>query len=106
MKSVKEIKEMRKNWLEKGGWGLGIEYLFDIVLGITEHLTKPAEWTENAITGDVISMTSTTKAEIERAATIKALRWVRSMIEGGIAYVTLVHWIDDAITRLEEGGEL
>jgi colicin import membrane protein len=43
---------------------------------------------------------------IERAATIKALRWVRSMIEGGIAYVTLVHWIDDAITRLENGGEL
>lgn len=99
MKSVKEIKEMRKNWLEKGGWGLGIEYLFDIARGITEHLTAQQLAIPRAF-GPLIN------PDDERRGMIAALRWVRTPMQAGVPSRFLVGDVDNAITRLENGGDL
>lgn len=61
---------------------------------------KLEEWTENAITGDIIHMTKTTKAEIERAAMIEALRWVIDRMPTGRSTIAA------ALERIENGGDL
>ena len=57
---------------------------------------------ENAITGEIVSMTPTTKAAIERAAMIKALRWAQKHVANPLD----CHGYEMAITRLENGGEM
>ena len=43
MKTVKEINEMCDEWVDKGRYNTGVSDLFNIVIGITEHLEAAAK---------------------------------------------------------------
>jgi hypothetical protein len=95
MKSVKEIKEMKSDWIGANDCELGILGVFDALIGITEHLTAQQLAIPRAF-GPLIN------PDDERRGMIRALRWVRG--DGKL-------WqrsrdIEAAIARLENGGDL
>lgn len=136
MKTIRQINEIAHNWNEgsrdfairslcdaligitehleaqerpcdkRAIWGQVDPEVRDVMerlLAAEKRQKKLEEWTENAITGDIIHMTKTTKAEIERAAMIEALRWVTSTMD---CENRMFDDVVDAITRLENGGDL
>jgi hypothetical protein len=92
VKTAKEIREMRQKWLDQNGYGLGIEYLFQAVIGLAEHMDA-ATPTIN----DRITLASLNAAE--RQGAIKALRWALG------PDVDLTE-IEMGLRRLENGGDL
>lgn len=134
MKSVKEIRDFNDKYRymainPQNTQNLN-QFVFDVLIGITEHLEtqeKPrgvwgrqvdpevqevmdrlaaAEARQKKITEHLEAQPVRSDDTIRREAMIKALRWIREITVGGAAYVSLVDWIDEAITRLENGGDL
>lgn len=116
MKSVKEINDFMDRYrhmaINPQNTQAVNQFVFDTLIAITERLEalNPTPPARRATECDLCAY----QANTQRAATvarregmIKALRWVRN--DRGPKYPVIsrdTHQIDDAITRLEDGGEL
>jgi hypothetical protein len=104
MKTVKEIRDFKVKYKYMAINAQNIQnlnqFVFDVLIGITEHLTAQQLAIPRAF-GPLIN------PDDERRGMIAALRWVRN--DRGPKYPVMprdTHQIDDAIARLENGGDL
>ena len=96
MKSVKALKEIKHNWHE-GSCSFAIESICDALIAITERLEAGV---------DLPCALEQTDDAIERRGMIKALRWVSDNTPNGPVQRYMADVIAEAITRLENGGDL
>ena len=123
MKTVKEIKEMHLEWCSGRIGDINtIGGLFQVVIGITEHLEAQAKPTvfqpfcqtvsaSDNFAGESVATVSTTcdacKPEIRREAMIEALRWECGKCGGCTSCEKNKDCrVPQAIARLENGGDL
>lgn len=97
MKEISELKEKlisrRIQWMRSETTSdYVLNELIDLVIGITEHM----KW-------EPCSLPCRLTEEIQRKATIAALRWAHAKIPLSVASERI---LSDAITRVENGGTL
>jgi hypothetical protein len=113
MKTVNEIKDARAAEITcDGDQDDANRFIFDALIGITERLDAMEQppkvaWmdkeprTRVECIGTYAPITDEQRKAIERAAMIKALRWALNTFP-----MLTRDQVRDAITRLENGGEL
>jgi len=104
MKSVKEVNEMRREWINSAGNERGVDNLFDLVVGITERLEAMDTQKKPCINGTLCVRQDgwcDVSCRVKKEAMIEALQW--AVKHAVTEYHTCVA---RAIVRVDAGGEL
>ena len=112
MSEINELKEKlivrRIKWMRaETTLDYMVSDMTDLLIGITEHLEAAEERREHIDENGNLIDVGAYAQELRRAALIEALRWVRPHAPyADMNIKEYVSGIDDAITRLENGGDL